>query len=89
MHGYFEQLSKIAGFSENELVSLYDLPALLATSNLSTLLAPSFSQAFLYSRCRGMSEWEQNEIRRGIEDCSFSWNHFAKNPSGMYLLQSN
>ena len=28
-HAYFEELSKIVGFSENELVSLYDLPAII------------------------------------------------------------
>ena len=84
LHGYFEELSKIAGFSENELVSLYDLPAIVATLNMSKLFSPSFPQFFLHTRCRGISDWHSNEIRRSIKDCSNSWNTFAMNPLGIY-----
>ena len=85
MHGYFEQLSKIVGFSENELVSLYDLPAIVSNLNLSNILAPSFSQFFLYSRCRGLSDWKPDEIKRRMQECLDSWKGFSVNTSGTVL----
>ena len=83
MHEYFEQLSKVAGFSEEELVSLYDLPAIVATLNISKLSAPSFPQLFLYSRCRGMSDSEP-VVTWDSQDCLATWNNFVLNPIGIY-----
>ena len=78
MHQYFEQISKIAGFSENELVSLYDLPAIIGNSNLTKLLDPSFQQSFLFTRCREISDWDPNEIRRSFQECFDSYSQSGK-----------
>ena len=78
MHQYFEQISKIAGFSENELVSLYDLPAIIGNLNLTKLLDPSFQQSFLFTRCREISDWDSNEIRRSFQQCLDSYSQSGK-----------
>ena len=69
-HEYFEKLSKIVGFSEKELLSLYDLPAIVANLNISNLEAPSFPNFFLYSRCRKISNWTSQEKKFSTLFCS-------------------
>ena len=100
MHKYFEQLSKVAGFSEKELVSLYDLPAIVATLNITRLSSPSFLQLFLYSRCKEKSYSldmsgipfakkfldKLRDVTWNKQECFTTWSDFAINPKGIIIL---
>ena len=86
---YFKQLSKIVGFTENELVSLYDLPAIVASLEESKLLKPNFAQLFYYTRCQDMSDWTSKKIEDTIKSCIKSWKDIANDPSGMHVKQKH
>ena len=74
IHEYFQHLSKIVGFADNELVSLYDLPAMVATLNDSKI---SDTQYFLHTKCQELSAWEISEIRYGLDSCIAKWKNLA------------
>ena len=79
IHEYFQNLSKIAGFGDNELVSLYDLPAMLTTFNSSKFSQTdkSFQQFFLYTKCQELSDWKHEDMRRAMDSCIYKWKNLA------------
>ena len=79
IHEYFQHLSKIVGFADNELVSLYDLPAMVATLNHSKIskTEKSFQQFFLYTKCQELSDWKPEEIKRAMDSCIDKWKYLS------------
>ena len=80
IHEYLKRVSKLVGFSDEELVSIYDLPGMLTLvhSDKEGKLGP---QSYLYSRC-------QNDINfklTSLIDC-YKWNSYAHGISGIIWL---
>ena len=80
IHEYLKRVSKLVGFSDQELVSIYDLPGMLTLvhSDKEGKLGP---QSYLYSRC-------QNDINfklTSLNDC-YKWNSYAHGISGIIWL---
>ena len=62
-------LSKNIGFDEENLVSLYDLPAMSATFDENFHSFENIKQKFLFSRCHN----ELSIIEEKVHACHFAW----------------
>ena len=84
LHLIFTNFSKAVGFNDSELVSLYDLPAMLANPGTTH---ESLTQALLYSRCKNN---DTNYILYEVLDCQEEWdNYISETKNGLCLfLQS-
>ena len=69
LHEYFKQLSRSIGLNESELISLYDLPAIVATLDFIDIESPKFPQSYLYSRCN----MKPNYTKDNEENCQTFW----------------
>ena len=79
IHEYFQHLSKIVGFADSELVSLYDLPAILTTFNSSKFskTEKSFQQFFVFTKCQELSDWNPEEMKHSMDSCADNWKFLA------------
>ena len=82
LHQYFKNLSKIAGFEDKELVSLYDVPGMV--SKLTKLQIEDWfgPQNFIYSRCKDDKHFQPIKI----VDCFNTWNVHLHNSGKMMTL---
>ena len=62
-------LSKNIGFDEENLLSLYDLPAMLATFDENSHSFENIKQKFLFSRCHN----KLSIIEEKVHACHFAW----------------
>ena len=96
LHEYFKQLSRSIGLNESEIISLYDLPAIVATLDFKDIESPKFPQSYLYSRCNmKLNNTKDNEencqtfwcqiktdlIWDNIKKCQDYWTDFINNPT--------
>ena len=79
IHEYFQHLSKIVGFADSELVSLYDLPAIFTTFNASKFskTEKSFQQFFVFTKCQELSDWNSEEMKHAMDSCADNWKFLA------------
>ena len=95
LHDYFKQLSRSVGLDEGELVSLYDLPSIVATIRFKDIESPKFFQSYLYSRCNMKPNYTQDAEENcqtfwcqikgklkwdDINKCQEYWTEFINNP---------
>ena len=77
LHEYLKRISKLVGFSDEELVSIYDLPGML-TSVQNDRKGKFGPQNYVYSRC-------QNDINfkaTNLYECYGEWDMYANDVSG-------
>ena len=71
LHAFFAKLSKSIGFKGNESISLYEIPAILATLDWDQMKSATLPQAFTYTRCKGKRFAK-------IDVCNDIWMKFMK-----------
>ena len=77
IHEYMKGISKLVGFSDEELVSIYDLPGMLTLIQYDRegKLGP---QSYVYSRCQNDVDFKETDLF----NCYHDWNIYAHGVSG-------
>lgn len=75
IHEYFSNLSQSFGFSENESVSLYDLPQILAIPSFHDYESKNSDRNFLFTRQKHYGEGSKGLQRK----CKSQWLDYIKN----------
>ena len=83
LHQYFTNLSKTAGFEDEELVSLYDVPGMVSTLTKLQREYLYGPQNFIYSRCTNDVHFEL----RNVIECFNKWRASLDN-TGMLMFHS-
>ena len=79
LHGIFTELSKSFGFNENETVSIFDIPSMMAFVKYSDLWHISrYSQAFFHTRCQ---IYPNTHLEEDTKSCLAAWNGYRSNGS--------
>ena len=71
VHMLFTNMSKLVGFDENELVSLYDLPSMLSNANDKSTY--KFQHNFLYSTCQDSVNNNGDNPLSPTMSCYYEW----------------
>ena len=70
LHQYLTNLSKVVGFEDKELVSLYDVPGMVSKLTIRQIEDLFGPQNFIYSRCKDDEYFQPIKI----VDCFNTWN---------------
>ena len=80
LHLIFTNFSRVVGFNDSVLISLYDLPAMLANPGTTH---ESLTQTLLYSRCKNN---DTKFILYEALDCQEEWdNYISETKNGIYF----
>ena len=95
LHEYFTELSKLFGFNETELLSLYELPGMLADGLDYAIPAQAYDktqddnllgdipQAYLYSTCKEREHIQESfYYKDNFKQCK--WQEDELNETGIY-----
>ena len=84
VHMLFTNMSKLVGFDDNELVSLYDLPSMLSNANDDSIY--QFQQNFLYSICQDSVKNNGNNPQSPTKSCFYEWQWLFSKGRAIYFL---
>jgi hypothetical protein len=69
VHEYFTQLGQAVGFKPDQLLSLYEVPSMVASLDSQALNLPFTRSSFLYSQCFNDSKLNV------LKSCFYTWQH--------------